>query len=169
MAVLLLLYLALGSIWEVLGILISLPVALGGAVVALAISGETWNVSSLVGLCGLLGIAVQNGLVLVAQTRSLVAEGTPFAAALREASIGRVRPKIMTAACAILGLLPMLVLRLHGTEIERPLAIVMIGGLFTSTLFTLLALPTFYTLAHQLGERFARRRPDGIEGPSKAA
>jgi cobalt-zinc-cadmium resistance protein CzcA len=76
--------------------------------------------------------------------------------ALREASIGRVRPKVMTAATAILGLLPLLVPRLHGTEIERPLAVVMIGGLVTSTLFTLLALPTFYQLVHDLRARWAR-------------
>jgi len=156
-AVFVLLYLALGTLLDVLAILVSLPVALVGAVVALAVSGGTWNVSSLVGLCGLLGIAVQNGLVLVAQTRSLLAEGRPFAEALREACIGRVRPKIMTAATAILGLLPLLVLRLEGTEVERPLAIVMIGGLLTSTLFTLLALPVFYSLAHELDERRAGR------------
>jgi cobalt-zinc-cadmium resistance protein CzcA len=111
-------------------------------------------VSSLVGLIGLFGIAVQNGLVLVTQTRSLLATGVPFTEALREASIGRVRPKLMTAMTAILGLLPLLVLRLHGTEIERPLAVVMVGGLLTSTLFTLLALPTFYLLVHQLQQRF---------------
>ena len=64
----------------------------------------------------------------------------------------------MTAATAICGLLPLLVLRLHGTEIERPLAVVMIGGLVTSTLFTLLALPTFYLFAHQLGQRFGASR-----------
>jgi cobalt-zinc-cadmium resistance protein CzcA len=155
-AVFVLLYLALGSALEVLGILVSLPVAFVGAIVALVIAGETWNVSSLVGLCGLFGIAVQNGLVLVTQTRSIMAEGKPFPEALREASIGRVRPKLMTAATATLGLLPLLVLRLHGTEIERPLAIVMIGGLVTSTLFTLLALPAFYLFVHQLGQRFAR-------------
>lgn len=156
LAVFLLLYLALGSVAEVVSILISLPVAFVGAIVALVISGETWNVSSLVGLCGLFGIAVQNGLVLVAQTRSAMAEGKPFETALREASIGRVRPKVMTAATAILGLLPILVLRLHGTEIERPLAIVMTGGLVTSTLFTLLALPSFYLLAQQLQQRWTR-------------
>jgi cobalt-zinc-cadmium resistance protein CzcA len=155
LAVFVLLYLALGSLLEVFAILVSLPVALVGAVVALAISGGTWNVSSLVGLCGLLGIAVQNGLVLVAQTRSLLADGRPFAEALRDACIGRVRPKLMTAATATLALLPLLVLRLDGTEIERPLAVVMIGGLVTSTLFTLLALPAFYALAHQLGEKRA--------------
>jgi cobalt-zinc-cadmium resistance protein CzcA len=115
-------------------------------------------VSSLVGLIGLFGIAVQNGLVLVTQTRGLLSEGRSFTEALREACIGRVRPKIMTAATAILGLLPLLVLRLHGTEIERPLAIVMVGGLLTSTLFTLLALPTFYQLVHSAGARWRRRQ-----------
>jgi cobalt-zinc-cadmium resistance protein CzcA len=103
-----------------------------------------------VGLIGLFGIAVQNGLVLVTQTRALEADGKPFVEALREASIGRVRPKLLTAATAILGLLPLLVLRLHGTEIERPLAVVMIGGLVTSSLFTLLALPTFYLWVRRL-------------------
>lgn len=157
-AVLLLLYLALGSVADTLVVVASLPDAFVGAVLALWLSGGTWNVSSLVGLIGLFGIAVQNGLVLVSQTRALVAAGRPFTDALREASLGRVRPKLLTAGCAILGLLPLLVLPLHGTEIERPLATVMIGGLVTSTFFTLLALPTFYALAQQLRERFARRR-----------
>jgi cobalt-zinc-cadmium resistance protein CzcA len=154
LAVLVLLYLALESFAETLVILATLPDAFGGGILALWLAGETWNVSSLVGLIGLFGIAVQNGLVLVSQTRTLLAEGRTFEDALREAAIGRVRPKLMTAGCAILGLLPLLVLRLHGSEIERPLAIVMIGGLITSTLFTLLALPTFYQLVHQLQERW---------------
>ncbi len=152
-AVFLLLYLALGGVAETLVILATLPDAFVGGILALLLSGGTWNVSSLVGLIGLFGIAVQNGLVLVAQTRALVEEGRPFREALREASLHRVRPKLLTAATAILGLLPLLVLPLHGTEIERPLAVVMIGGLVTSTLFTLLALPTFYLLVHQLRER----------------
>jgi cobalt-zinc-cadmium resistance protein CzcA len=148
-AVFILLYLALGSAAEALVILATLPDAFVGGIVALLIAGESWNVSSLVGLIGLFGIAVQNGLVLIAQVKTLMREGAPFDAALREASIGRVRPKLMTACTAILGLLPLLVLRLHGTEIERPLAIVMIGGLVTSTLFTLFALPTFYAFVHR--------------------
>jgi cobalt-zinc-cadmium resistance protein CzcA len=149
-AVFLLLYLALGSTADALLILATLPVAFVGSIFALVISGGTWNVSSLVGLIGLFGIAVQNGLVLVTQTRVLLSEGKSFDEAVREASIGRVRPKLMTAATAIFGLLPILFLRLHGTEIERPLAVVMTGGLITSTLFTLLALPTFYLLVHRL-------------------
>jgi cobalt-zinc-cadmium resistance protein CzcA len=153
-AVFALLYLALGSLQDVLVILATLPDALVGGILALLLAGESWNVSSLVGLIGLAGIAVQNGLVLVTQTRTLLAAGRPFVAALREASLGRVRPKLMTAATAILGLLPLLLLDLDGTEIERPLAVVMIGGLVTSTLFTLFALPTFYLFVHQ---RFGKR------------
>ena len=164
-AVFLLLYLALNSAAEAVVILATLPTASVGGIAALLIAGETWNVSSLVGLIGLFGIAVQNGLVLISQTRGLVAEGMPFEDALRGACIGRVRPKIMTAATAILGLLPLLVLRLHGTEIERPLAVVMIGGLITSTLFTLLALPTFYLTIHRLQARLGGSGGGIVVGP----
>jgi cobalt-zinc-cadmium resistance protein CzcA len=143
-----LLLMALGSAVEATMILATVPIAFVGGILALFLAGETWNVSSLVGLIGLFGIAVQNSLVLVTQTRGLIAEGRSLPEAVREASIGRVRPKLMTAGTATLGLLPLLVLQLHGTEIERPLAIVMIGGLVTSTLFTLLVLPTFYLRAH---------------------
>jgi cobalt-zinc-cadmium resistance protein CzcA len=139
-----LLLVALGSASEAGLILGTVPIAFVGGVIALLVAGETWNVSSLVGLIGLFGIAVQNSLVLVTQTRGLLADGRTLADAVREASIGRVRPKLMTAGTATLGLLPLLVLQLHGTEIERPLAVVMIGGLVTSTVFTLLVLPTFY-------------------------
>jgi cobalt-zinc-cadmium resistance protein CzcA len=152
-----LLLMALGSAAEAAMILGTVPIAFIGGILALMLAGETWNVSSLVGLIGLFGIAVQNSLVLVTQTRGLLADGRPLRDAVREASIGRVRPKLMTAGTATLGLLPLLVLRLHGTEIERPLAVVMIGGLVTSTLFTLLVLPTFYLQVHGWRERRARR------------
>jgi cobalt-zinc-cadmium resistance protein CzcA len=152
-----LLLMALGSAVEAVMILGTVPIAFVGGILALLLAGETWNVSSLVGLIGLFGIAVQNSLVLVTQTRGLLAEGRPLPEAVREASIGRVRPKLMTAGTATLGLLPLLILQLHGTEIERPLAIVMIGGLVTSTLFTLLVLPTFYLQVHGWLERRAAR------------
>jgi cobalt-zinc-cadmium resistance protein CzcA len=158
LAVFLLLYLALDSVLDAGLILASVPVAFVGSIVALLVTGETWNVSSLVGLIGLFGIAVQNGLVLVTQTRLVMAQGKSFEEAVHEASIGRVRPKIMTAATAILGMLPILILPLHGTEIERPLAIVVTGGLVTSTVFTLLALPTFYLSVHKLRSRFGSRQ-----------
>ncbi len=150
-----LLLVALGSAVEAALILGTVPVAFVGGIVALLMAGETWNVSSLVGLIGLFGIAAQNSLVLVTQTRGLLGEGRTLADAVREASIGRVRPKLMTAGTATLGLLPLLALQLHGTEIERPLAIVMMGGLVTSTLFTLLVLPTFYLRVHAWADRRA--------------
>jgi cobalt-zinc-cadmium resistance protein CzcA len=143
-----LLLIALGSVVEAAMILCTVPIAFVGGIVALLIARETWNVSSLVGLIGLFGIAVQNSLVLVTQTRGLLADGRTLDEAVREASIGRVRPKLMTAGTATLGLLPLLVLQLPGTEIERPLAVVMIGGLATSTLFTLVVLPTLYLQVH---------------------
>jgi len=157
-----LLLVALGSAVEAAMILATVPIAFVGGILALLGAGETWNVSSLVGLIGLFGIAVQNSLVLVTQTRGLLAEGRSLPEAVREASIGRVRPKLMTAGTAMLGLLPLLVLRLHGTEIERPLAVVMIGGLATSTLFTLLVLPTFYLQVHGWLERRAARLPEEV-------
>jgi cobalt-zinc-cadmium resistance protein CzcA len=148
--VLLLLGAALGSAREVAVVVATLPLAFAGGLYALWLAGETWNASSIVGLIGLFGVAVQNSLVLISQTRELLARGQPFTEALREASIGRVRPKLMTAGAAILGLLPML-FGFGGSELERPLAIVMVGGLITSTLFTLLVLPSVYA-------RFGRPR-----------
>ena len=138
-----LLYLALKQWREVFVVLATLPNAFAGALFALWLSGETWNISSIVGLIGLFGVAVQNSLVLITQAKGLRATGIPFQEALREASLGRVRPKLMTAGAAILGLLPML-FGFGGSELERPLAVAMVGGLVTSTLFTLLALPSFY-------------------------
>jgi len=138
-----LLYIALKTWREVLVVLATLPDAFAGALFALWLAGETWNISSIVGMIGLFGVAVQNSLVLITQAKDLMAKGLPFEAALREASLGRVRPKLMTAGAAILGLMPML-FGFGGSELERPLAIAMVGGLVTSTLFTLLALPSFY-------------------------
>ncbi|WP_306590600.1 efflux RND transporter permease subunit [Geothrix sp. 21YS21S-4] len=138
-----LLYLALGRWREVMVVVLTLPDAFAGGLLALWLAGESWNISSIVGMIGLFGVAVQNSLVLITQARQLTAAGLPFLDALKEASLGRVRPKLMTAGSAILGLLPML-LGFGGSELERPLALVMVGGLVTSTLFTLLALPSFY-------------------------
>jgi cobalt-zinc-cadmium resistance protein CzcA len=138
-----LLYLALRRWREVAIVLTTLPNAFVGGLVALWLFGETWNISSIVGMIGLFGVAVQNSLVLIRQAEDLRFAGLPFVASIREASLGRVRPKLMTAGSAILGLSPML-LGIGGSELERPLAIVMVGGLVTSTLYTLLALPSIY-------------------------
>lgn len=138
-----LLALALGSVREVVIVFATLPLAFAGGLVALALAGESWNASSIVGVIGLFGVAVQNSLVLITQIKGLLGLGLPLQTAVREASLGRVRPKLMTAGAAILGLMPML-FGLGGSELERPLAVVMVGGLVTSTLFTLLVLPAVF-------------------------
>ena len=139
--VVLLLLAALRRGKDVLVVVSTLPVALAGGLLALVIAGASWNASSIVGLLGLFGVALQNSLVLIRQTRDLENTGLESAQAVREAAIGRLRPKLMTALAAALGLLPML-FGFAGSELEKPLAIVMVGGLATSTLFTLLVLPS---------------------------
>jgi cobalt-zinc-cadmium resistance protein CzcA len=133
----------LGRARDVAAVVLTLPTALAGGLLALAWAGETWNASSIVGAMGLLGIAVQNSLVLIVQIRERRRAGLPLLDAVTAAAVGRVRPKLMTAGAAILGLLPML-FGFGGSELERPLAIVVIGGLVTSMLFTLLVLPALY-------------------------
>ncbi|HCU37522.1 MAG TPA: CusA/CzcA family heavy metal efflux RND transporter [Armatimonadetes bacterium] len=151
-----LLFLALDSAPQALIILATVPSAFIGGVGSLLISGETLNVSSAVGFIALFGIAVQNSLVLLTQTREFLAEGHTRDQAIRLASIQRLRPKLMTASCTMLGVLPILLSGGVGAEIEKPLAVVMIGGLVTSTLFTLLVLPAVYLAAVRLRRRLAR-------------
>ena len=148
--VLVLLAAALRRTRDVLVVVSTLPAALAGGLLALHFAGESWNASSIVGLLGLFGVALQNSLVLISQTRELERGGLPIAQAVREAAIGRVRPKLMTAFAAALGLLPML-FGFGGSELEKPLAVVMVGGLLTSTLFTLLVLPSVLLFTERKG------------------
>lgn len=142
----LLLFLALGSVAEAGLILATLPVALVGGVELATVTREIER-QLRGGFHAHIGIAVQSGLVLVTQARQLETQGMGLRAAVREASINRLRPKRLTALCAMLGLLPLALTRGVGTEIERPMASVLIGGLFTSLLVTLLVLPVVYTVA----------------------
>lgn len=155
--VFMLLYIALRSASQAAIILATVPSAFIGGVASLLLTGESLNVSSAVGFIALFGIAVQNSLVLLTQTSDFIAEGHTKEQAIRLASVQRLRPKLMTASCAALGLLPILFSRGVGAEIEKPLAIVMVGGLVTSTLFTLLVLPAVY-LALQRVNSFASTR-----------
>ncbi len=158
--VFMLLFVALGSASHAAIILATVPNAFAGGVASLFLTGETLNVSSAVGFIALFGIAVQNSLVLLTQTRDFIAEGHSAEKAIRLASVQRLRPKLMTASCAALGLGPILLSRGVGAEIEKPLAIVMVGGLVTSTLFTLLVLPAVY-LALESGRKALASRVTG--------
>ncbi|MCC6442249.1 MAG: efflux RND transporter permease subunit [Armatimonadetes bacterium] len=146
-----LLFVALRSAAHAGIILTTVPSAFIGGVASLLVSGESLNVSSAVGFIALFGIAVQNSLVLLTQAADFRAEGHSPEHAIRLASVQRLRPKLMTAACAALGLLPILISGGVGAEIEKPLAIVMVGGLVTSTLFTLLVLPAVYLTLEDTG------------------
>lgn len=133
-----------GSLRQAVLVLANIPFALVGGIVALWASGEYMSVPASVGFIALLGIAVLNGLVLVACFNQLLAAGEDLAAAVREGALRRLRPVLMTAAITAFGLVPMLFASGPGSEIQRPLAIVVIGGLATSTLLTLLLLPVLF-------------------------
>jgi cobalt-zinc-cadmium resistance protein CzcA len=138
------LFATLRSIRQSLLILANVPFALVGGILALLASGEYLSVPASVGFIALLGIAVLNGLVLVSYFNQLIAEGVPIERAVFEGAVRRLRPVLMTANIAALGLVPLLFATGPGSEIQKPLAIVVIGGLVTSTSLTLILLPILF-------------------------
>lgn len=134
----------LRSLRAALLILANIPFAMVGGIVALWVAGAYLSVPASVGFIALLGIAVLNGLVLVSHFRELRAEGLPLAEAVRQGAARRLRPVLMTATITAFGLVPLLFATGPGSEIQQPLAIVVIGGLLTSTLLTLVLLPLLY-------------------------
>ena len=142
--VLILLYLALGSFRDSLLVILNLPFALVGGVLAIAAIGMPLSVSAAVAFIVLLGVAVQNGVVLIAFFRQLRAEGRSVADTVRTGCDLRFRPLIMTALCSFIGHVPMLYATGSGADIQKPLAVVVMGGLVTSTILTLIVLPTLY-------------------------
>lgn len=140
----LLLILAMGSARDALLIYSGIPLALTGGVMALYLRGIPFSISAAVGFIALSGIAVLNGLVLVSAMRSRLAEGLPFIEAIRAGASARLRPVIMTALVAGLGFVPMAFNVGTGSEVQRPLASVVIGGVITATVLTLLVLPALY-------------------------
>ena len=138
------LFATLGSLRQAILVFANIPLALVGGVVALAVSGEYLSVPASVGFIALMGIAVLNGLVLVTCFNQLAARGLPITEVVRQGALRRLRPVLMTASITGLGLFPLLLATGPGSEIQRPLAIVVIGGLVSSTLLTLVLLPILY-------------------------
>jgi cobalt-zinc-cadmium resistance protein CzcA len=136
-------------------ILVNIPFAMVGGIVSLWGSGEYLSVPASVGFIALLGIAVLNGLVLVSYFRQLRAEGHRMADAVRLGAERRLRPVLMTASITAFGLVPLLFASGPGSEIQRPLAIVVIGGLVTSTLLTLILLPILFARFGEGAEEIA--------------
>lgn len=125
-------------------ILANVPFALVGGILALWASGQYLSVPASVGFIALLGIAVLNGLVLVSHFNQLLAEGKHLSDVVFEGSLRRLRPVLMTASIAAFGLVPFLFANGPGSEIQKPLAIVVIGGPFSSTVLTLFLLPILF-------------------------
>jgi len=139
-----LLWQASGSARDALLVFSAVPLALTGGVFALWLRGMPFSVSAAVGFIALSGIAVLNGLVLLSAIRELVAEGRPLTDAVRDGALTRLRPVLMTALVASLGFVPMALATGTGAEVQRPLATVVIGGLISATLLTLVILPALY-------------------------
>lgn len=127
-------------------IMVTLPLALAGAIVALAVTGQPMSVPSIVGLIALAGVVVNNGIVLVDYTNQLRAGGLGLHEALVEASAVRLRPILMTSLTTIIALLPMVLTSGEGNELLRSLSMPLLGGMALSTLLTLLVVPALYTL-----------------------
>ena len=142
--VVLLLFSIFYSIREVLIILINVPLALTGGIIALKISGLYLSVPASIGFIAILGIALEDGLVLLSYFHRLRAQGMTLNEAVIQGVSAKLRPVLMTTFTTIFGILPLLLALGPGAEIQRPLATVVVGGLFTSTLVTLLVLPLMY-------------------------
>ena len=153
------LFMTFGSARQALLILCNVPFALVGGVLALWMSGQYLSVPASVGFIALLGVAVLNGLVLVTQFNQLHAQGLPMQRVVREGAWRRVRPVMMTASITALGLVPLLLASGPGSEIQRPLAIVVVGGLVSATALTLLLMPLLY---YRFGQPDTPRAHDGI-------
>lgn len=139
-----LLYVTFNSVRLALLIYLNVPIAATGGIIALWLRGMPFSISAGVGFIALFGIAVMNGVVLIEHIRHLRTHGSNQLDAVMQGAMDRLRPVFMTAACGALGFIPMAISGSSGAEVQRPLATVVIGGLFTSTVLTLLVLPSIY-------------------------
>jgi cobalt-zinc-cadmium resistance protein CzcA len=157
----LLLFISLGSMPDALLVFSGVPLALTGGVVALLLRGIPLSISAGIGFIALSGVAVLNGLVIISFIEKLRREGQPLVDAVREGALTRLRPVLMTALVASLGFVPMAIATGAGAEVQRPLATVVIGGVISSTILTLLVLPALYVL-------FRREEPSNAQSSSSA-
>jgi len=165
--VFLLLWLTYRRTLDALRVFVGVPFALVGGVAALSLRGMPFSISAAVGFVALAGVSVLGDMVLVSRVRQLRDEGLALADAVREAARTRLRPVLMTAAVAAIGFVPMAASTGIGAEVQRPLATVVIGGVLSSTLLTLLVLPVLYVITER-----ARARGAGAGGggpPVRAA
>jgi cobalt-zinc-cadmium resistance protein CzcA len=159
-----LLYASFGNGRQALLVMLNVPFALVGGIAALWLRGLNLNLSASVGFIALFGIAVLNGVVLISYLNQLRDEGKPLDEAVREGSEIRLRPVLMTALVASVGFIPMAVATSAGSEVQRPLATVVIGGLMTSTVLTLVVLPVLYQWLEERWPLWAARATSRSRG-----
>jgi cobalt-zinc-cadmium resistance protein CzcA len=148
--ILFLLFIAFGSIRDSIIVFSGVPLALTGGILSLTLRDIPFSISAAVGFIALSGVAVLNGVVMLSFVRRLRARGFTVTQALLEGCAARLRPVLMTALVASLGFVPMALAAGRGAEVQRPLATVVIGGIVSSTLLTLVVLPALYSIAHRI-------------------
>ena len=153
LAIFAVLFLAVGSFGRAIAVFAAVPLGLAGGVFALAITGIAFSVSAAVGFICLSGVAVLNGLVVMSSIRQRLEDGMELSRAIIDGCMERVRPVIMTGLVPAIGFVPMALAHGTGAEVQKPLAMVVIGGLITATLLTLLVLPAISKLILGLSEK----------------
>jgi cobalt-zinc-cadmium resistance protein CzcA len=168
MLVFTLLFMMFGNAKDGLLVFSGIPFALTGGLIALWLRDIPMSISAAVGFIALSGVAVLNGLVMIAFIRSLRDEGMSLDKAIYEGALTRLRPVLMTALVASFGFVPMAIATGTGAEVQRPLATVVIGGILSSTILTLLVLPILYQLAHRRDEEEEDFTDESSPSPAKA-
>ena len=150
LAIFLILFITFGNVKDSILTILNVPFALIGGILALHLRGINFSISAGIGFIALFGICIQNGVILISVFRKNLEAKMSLDDALLQGVISRVRPVVMTALMAAIGLLPAAISTGIGSESQKPLATVVIGGLITSTILTLLILPILYAIAHKI-------------------
>jgi len=158
LVIFLILFVTFGNVKDATLVILNVPFALIGGILALHITGTNFSISAGIGFIALFGVCIQNGVILISVFKKNIEERMPLNQAILDGVISRVRPVVMTALMAAIGLMPAAVSTGIGSETQKPLAIVVIGGLVTSTILTLLILPIIYAIVHRLVHRRENRK-----------
>jgi len=158
LAIFLILFITYGNVKDAFLTIINVPFALIGGILALHITGINFSISAGIGFIALFGVCIQNGVILISVFRKNLDAGMHLDEAVREGVISRVRPVVMTALMAMIGLMPAAVSTGIGSETQKPLAVVVIGGLITATILTLLILPSIYAVVFKFMHHASNRK-----------
>ena len=149
MVIFIILFVTFGNVKDAFLVILNVPFALIGGILALHLTRINFSISASIGFIALFGVCIQNGVILISRFRKNLENNMHLDEAILDGVISRVRPVIMTALMAAIGLMPAALSTGIGSETQKPLAIVVIGGLVTSTILTLLILPVIYAIFYQ--------------------